>query len=199
MMAKPEDSRHGERKVIGRPPGGRGRGHSGLLREATSGYCQSWQSFGCDALKQDCRYGAGPLPRQGKDRLDGAAAGQYLEAIGNVRTIDSPDGQAPDGFQRLPQLGTGRSAVAQDMARLGRARSDTHPYVRRAIAALSARAVDPGCDGQSGGVGGDMAFARLDRLTGDLFSDPGTFPGFHALAVDDAGPRLDARPLPDCR
>jgi hypothetical protein len=85
------------------------------------------------------------------------------------------------------------------MARLWMARSDTCPYVRRAVVALSARAVDAGCDGQSGGVGGDMAFARFDPLTGDLSSNPGTFPDFHALAVDKAGPRLNARPLPDCR
>lgn len=71
----------------------------------------------------------------GKARLDGPAAGQDLEAIGKVRTIDAPDGQAPDGFQRLPQLGTGISAVGQDVARLGMARSDTRPYIRRAVAA----------------------------------------------------------------
>jgi hypothetical protein len=74
------------------------------------------------------------------------------------------------------------------MARLGMERSDTCPYVRRAVAALTARAVDAGCDRQSGGVGGGMAFARFDPLTGDLSSNPGTFPDFHALAVDEAGP-----------
>ena len=51
------------------------------------------------------------------------AAGQDLDAIGDIGALDNPDGPAPDSFQPIPQFGAGMTAAGKDMAQHGIARA----------------------------------------------------------------------------
>jgi hypothetical protein len=108
-------------------------------------------------------------------------AGQDLEAIGDIGAFDNLDGPASDGLRCVPQFGIAITAVCKDIAQHGITRGDNRQHIWGASAVLKYGDVDVERDGQSGRVGGDMAFAAVDPLTGAISSNSSTFRGFCAL------------------
>jgi hypothetical protein len=74
-------------------------------------------------------------------------------------------------------------------------RGDGFEDIRRAVAVLDAGTVHHKPDQQTKRVGDDMALAPVDPFPCVIASDPATFCGFYALAIDNSGARLGVAPV----
>lgn len=123
----------------------------------------------------------------GQRSFDDPSAGQDLEALGNIGSLDDLDGPFADAAQRLAQLVAGIATIGEEMAQPGEAVDDFGEQQRCPITVLDIGRVDYGMDQIALGVGQDMPLAALDLLARIIAARTAALGGLDALAIDDAG------------
>jgi len=126
--------------------------------------------------------------------LDDPAAGQHLEALGRMGTLDDLHCPVADLAQGAAQLGSGISAVEKDMTQPRESLADGFQHIGRTIPIPDVGAVNQKTDQRTKGIGDDMALAPLDLFTRLIAANTAAFSGFHTLAVDNPVLGLASRP-----
>jgi hypothetical protein len=89
----------------------------------------------------------------GQRPFDDPSAGQDLEALGGIGSLDDLDGPSADAAQRLAQLFAGIATIGEEMAQPGEAVGDFGEQQRRPVTVLDVGRVDYGMDQIALGVG----------------------------------------------
>ena len=109
------------------------------------------------------------------------SAGQYLEALCGVGSLDDLHCPVPDFHQGRFEFLSGVATIGKNMTQPGIQRADGFKDVGRTVTILNVRRMDDGTNQEALGIGDDMALASFDFLARIIAGRVDRAPPFSAL------------------